>query len=203
MDASKEHTDSLLSSILPIVLEKGPSHTTMDHVASCLGISKRTLYEIFGSKDEMLKEVLQFQHNIYRKIAEKIFLESENMMAAMVELMKVHHDFLKKVRPDFFRDMDERFKHLRPAYDSRNDEMNRQISRVITLGIKQGMFRKNCDFEMYLRLLRIQLESIKRMEDFFPPEITIAQAFNAIGLGFLRNIASPKGIEYLEQLKIG
>ena len=203
MDASKEHTDSLLSSILPIVLEKGPSHTTMDHVASCLGMSKRTLYEIFGSKDEMLKEVLQFQHNIYRKIAEKIFLESENMMAAMVELMKVHHDFLKKVRPDFFRDMDERFKHLRPAYDSRNDEMNRQISRVITLGIKQGMFRKNCDFEMYLRLLRIQLESIKRMEDFFPPEITIAQAFNAIGLGFLRNIASPKGIEYLEQLKIG
>lgn len=190
----------LLNSILPIVLEKGPSHTTMDHIASCLGVSKRTLYEIFGSKDEMLRQVLHYQHSITFSKAQEIFRSTENMMEAMVKLIAMHEKVLEKMRPDFFRDMDQRCKHLRPTYDSRNDEMNRHISRIISLGVKQGMFRKNCDFEMSLRLLRVQIESIKRMEDYFPPEITVSQAFKSIAQGFLRSIATPEGIEILEKM---
>ena len=191
----------LLDSILPMVLEKGPSHTTMDYVASALGMSKRTLYEIFGSKDEMLRQVLQHQHELSQKRAEKIFSESDNIMESMVRLMDMHLEVLQKISPDFFRDMDERCKHLRPHYDSRNEAMNRQVSRIIAMGVKQGMFRKNCDFEMNLRLLRVQMESIKRMEDYFPPQITMAEAFYTIGQGFLRSIATQKGIEYLDRLE--
>ena len=186
---------------MPIVFEKGPSHTTMDYVASKLGMSKRTLYEIFGSKDEMLRETFRHQHeDSYRKL-EKIFSDSANMMEAMVKFIEMYEKILENIRPDFFRDMDERCKHLRPDYDSRHEELVRQISRIIAAGIKQGMFRKNCDFEMNLRLLRVQIESIKRMEEFFPCEITISQAFKGIARGFLRNIATIKGIEYLDAIE--
>lgn len=147
----------------------------------------------------MLKEVIQRLHDKSQAKAEEIFKTSENMMEAMVKVIKMHQGMLTKIRPDFFRDMDDRCKHLRPDYDSRDEQMNRHISRIVALGIKQGMFRKNLDLEMSLRLLRIQIESIKRMEDYFPPEITVAQAFHYIGQGFLRNIATQKGIEYLEK----
>lgn len=200
-EISKEQLNSLLSNILPIVLEKGPSHTTMDHVASTLGISKRTLYEIFGSKDDMLRQVLYLIHSNSHQAAENIFRNSENMMEALVKLIRQHQAFLEKTSPSFFKDMDERSKHLRPHYDSRNDIMNRYIARIINTGIQQGMFRKNCDYEMQIRLLRVHIESIKRMEDYFPPEITISQAFRSIGQGFLRSIATQKGIEYLDMLE--
>lgn len=200
-EITNDQLKSLLKAITPIVLEKGPSHTTMDHVASQLCISKRTLYEIFGSKDDMLRKVINFLHEESRHKAEEIFRSTPNMMEAMIKLINMHIETLDKIRPDFFKDMDERCKHLRPDYDSRNDEMNRHISLITARGVKQGMFRKNCDYDMTLRLLRIQIESIKRMENYFPPEISIAQAFKAIGQSFLRNIATPEGIEMLEQIE--
>lgn len=195
---SKNQLDELLKSILPIVLGKGPSHTTMDYVASKLGISKRTLYEIFGSKDDMLREVLKYHHEIIRGHMEEIFRNNENMMAALYEIIELQNKFLQLVGPSFFSDMDEKCKHLRPHYDLKNADYNKRIEGIISLGIQQGMFRKQCDYEMNFRLLRIQLESIKRMEKYFPPEITIAQAFNSIAQGFLRNIATQKGIAYLD-----
>ena len=198
---SESQFNNLLESILPIVLEKGPTRTTMDNIASSLGISKRTLYEIFDSKDEMLRNVFRYQHQIYKKKAEEIFSISENMMDAMVKLIDLHRVFLEKINIDFFRDMDEKFRHLRPDFDNRNEVMAKHIANVINLGVEQGMFRKNCDYDMNIRLLRIQLESIKRMEDFFPPEITLEEAFNSIGRGFLRNIATPAGIEFLDNLE--
>lgn len=201
-EISNDQMTQLLNAIMPIVFKKGPSRTTMDHVASSLGISKRTLYEIFGSKDEMLRKIFSHQHTELRRRAQEIFQSTPNMMEAMVKFMIMHHKILENTCPDFFRDMDERCKHLRPDYDSNNDEMNQHISRIISLGVKQGMFRKNCDYEMNLRLLRVQIESIKRMEDYFPPEITPAQAFKSIGEAFLRNIATPKGVEFLESLEI-
>ena len=65
----------------------------------------------------------------------------------------------------------------------------------------QGVFSKNIDLDLQIRVLLVQLESLKRMEDFFPPEITISQVFIVIGRGFLRNIVSSKGLEMLEQME--
>lgn len=200
-EVSDIQRNKLLDSIMPIVFEKGPSHTTMDYVASTLGMSKRTLYEIFGSKDEMLRETFRHHHETSFHKVEKIFSTSCNMMEAMVRFIDMYQQILENIRPDFFRDMDERCKHLRPDYDSRNEELARHISRIIAAGIKQGMFRKNCDFEMNLRLLRVQIESIKRMEDYFPSQVTIGQAFKSIAQGFLRNIATIRGIEYLNGIE--
>lgn len=199
-EISNEQRDSLLHAILPIVLKKGPSHTTMDHVATSLGMSKRTLYEIFGSKDDLLCEVVAYHYNIGNKKAEEIFRNSANMMEALVKINRIHQEFLESTSPDFFKDMDEKYKHLRPHYDTRNNALNSQVAAIVKQGIKEGMFRMNCDYELNLRLLKIQLESIKRMEDYFPPEITIGQAYHTITEGFLRSIATQKGVEYLDSL---
>lgn len=191
----------LLAAILPIVLEKGPSRTTMDLVASTLGISKRTLYEIFENKDEMLRAVIHHMHEGLRMNIERILDETPNMMEGMLAITRLHREWLRHVSPEFFLDMDERVKSLRHTFDSRNEERNNHVMSVIEKGISQGMFRDNCDYAISFRLLRVQLESIKRMEDNFPSEITIDQAFNAIADGFLRSIATPRGIEVLESLQ--
>ncbi len=68
------------------------------------------------------------------------------------------------------------------------------------MGIKEGVFRKDANYNVILSLLRVQMESLKRMEEFFPPDITIVEAYNWISLGFLRSIATPKGMMTLDRL---
>lgn len=199
-DLTEEQYSRLLNAIFKTLLEKGPSHTTMDLVASRLSMSKRTLYEIFGSKDDMLREVFDFQHDTHQRRMDEIFHNTENAMEAMAKAISHHQKAFESVNVTFFRDMDERCKHLRPDYDVKARNINDRLGLVFAIGIRQGVFRKEVDYDLQLRLLRVQMESLKRMEEFFPPEITLAQAYSAIAQGFLRSIATPKGIEILDQM---
>lgn len=67
-----------------------------------------------------------------------------------------------------------------------------------SLGVRQGVFRDDVNYEIIIRLFRIQMESLKRMEGFFPKDISLVEAYNAISLGMLRSIATPKGMEVID-----
>lgn len=199
-DLSTEQYNHLVEEIFSYVVEKGPSRMSMDSLASRLGMSKRTIYELFGSKDNMLAEVFDYHHNKQVTVMSGIFAESKNALEGLANVIAYQQEFFRKTNSAFFRDMDERFKHLRPKFDIRSAHISNQIAEIIGSGRKQGVIRENCDIILQLTLFRIQMESLKRMEDFFPPHITLYEAYQAIAQSFLRSIATPEGIEILEGL---
>lgn len=202
-DLTTEQYNKLLESIFSIIGKNGLTHTSMDYVASSLSMSKRTLYEIFGSKDVMLDAILEHHHALQTATMDKIFNSASNVMEGMARVIDYHQDIFRKLSKSFFKDMDNRFKNLRNKYNDRNMQVSEGLSKVVEKGIMQGVFRKDFDFNLQLTLLRVQMESLKRMEDFFPPDITLSHAYEAIAQGFLRTIATPKGIEILENLQRG
>lgn len=74
------------------------------------------------------------------------------------------------------------------------------MENAIRLGIRQGVFRSDSNYPVIIPLFRVQMESLKRMEEFFPPGITLVEAYNAIALGLLRSIATPDGMRVLDEL---
>lgn len=71
---------------------------------------------------------------------------------------------------------------------------------VFQKGARQGFFRKDVNFALQYRLLWIQMESLKRMEEFFPPDISLLEAYDSICISFLRAISTSKGLEILEKV---
>lgn len=199
-DLSAEQYDRLIDSIFPILAEKGLSHTTMDLLAKRLTMSKRTLYEIFESKDGMIASVMKHLQQRYEKEIERIIRQSDNVMEIMANVLIYHQETMSKLSARFFRDMDDRYRHLREHYESNSDKWNDYMQRAVRLGVQQGVFRKDTNYRVMIRLIRVQMESLKRMEELFPPDITLVEAYNAIALGFLRSIATEKGSVVLEQL---
>ena len=191
----------LLESIFQLIKENGPRHASMDLVASRLGMSKRTLYEIFDSKDQMLREVLEHQHVIMSAKLKRLFAESGNVLEGLVRIIAYQQAFFNGLCPDFFRDMDKEYKHIRSEYDAEEHFHNREFARVIETGKEQGLIRSDIDFPLQFTLLRVQMESLKRMEENFPPGISPLQVYNAIAHGFLRSIATVAGLEELERLE--
>ncbi len=72
---------------------------------------------------------------------------------------------------------------------------------AINLGVEQGVFRQDVNYPITLRMMSIQMESLKRMEEFFPPDVKLQDALDTIIVGFLRSIASPKGMEILDDIR--
>lgn len=190
----------LLGRIVPIILKTGLKSTTMDSVASSLGMSKRTLYEIFGSKSEMLKECLDYIEDQNRDFITKTFDEADNVMEALVAVFKRNRDNIGAVHTDFYRDIDHLYKDRRADFERARESRHEKMLQMFRLGVKQGMFREDVDYPIQSRLMGLQMEALKRIEELFPPDIPLQRIFDSIIVSFLRSIASKKGMKVLDNL---
>lgn len=199
-EMSPEAYDKLIYSIGELLLTQGLKATTMDSIASELQISKRTLYEIFGSKKDMVICALEGAHKRHVTKLKEEFAKSSNVMEGILRGFISQRDEMRKVNVDFFRDMDSLFSEARETSLHHKKEALEKFLPVYDKGVKQGYFRKNVNFLLHCRLLGIQMESLKRMEEFFPPDITLLEAFDSISISFLRAIATPKGLSILDEV---
>lgn len=198
-DLSEEEYFGLLESIAPMIAKMGLKAMTMDHVAHSLGMSKRTLYEIFESKTVMIEEVLGYTHKQHMRNIRNIFDTSENVLEAMVRIFRRQRDIMQGVNVSFFRDMDKFFHHTRDQYEHLQSTRNEEIVRMFELGVRQGVFRADINFRIQARMYTMQMESLKRMEELFPPDITIVEVYDSVFTSFVRGIATPAGMRQLDR----
>lgn len=182
---------------MDILYRNGLKATTMDMVASQLGISKRTLYETFPTKHDMITAALEHDRERQSANHSEAFHREPNLLLAMINVFLQVREKMNDINVVFFRDMDDYFPELRKLY--RNDPPHvKMIMNFFEKGVKQGVFRSDVNIRMTWMLIHIQFESLKRMEENFPPGITFIEAFDSITLGFMRSIASPEGMKLLD-----
>lgn len=193
-------TDALLESISELIRNKGFRNLTMDSVSRTLGMSKRTLYEIFGSKEAMTKTVIAYHHVRLHEEYDEIFRHASNVMEGVVKVFIRHRDLMSNVSADFFRDIHELYPELKDEYQANQKQLDIWMEKFFRQGMSQGVFRSDVDFRVMCQLYKVQLESLKRMEDHFPPDLTLIKAFETITIGFLRSIASPEGMKIVDRM---
>lgn len=197
-DLQDAEYEALLNRIVPILIKKGLKATTMDSVAAQLGMSKRTLYEIFGSKSDMLREALAAQERQNQKFFKKAFDESDNIMEALIKIFRYNRDLVKKVNVAFYKDMDRLYKDKRKEYEEARESRHSNMLKMFEKGVEEGMFRPDVDYSIYSKTMGLQMEALKRSEELFPPDIPLQRVFDTIIMGFLRGIASEKGMKILD-----
>lgn len=188
----------IMETVLEIIKTKGLKSSTMDIIANRLQMSKRTLYELYGSKDNLLNLTLEYYNQVRIETIHTIFQTSETAIEALYKCILYHIQIVERTCIEFFHDLDYRKKEYRDMYERNNNEFRKGMTNAVKLGVKQGVFRSEIDYNIAIQMFMIQIESLKRMEEFFPPEITISNVQNAIGVNFLRAIATIEGVKILD-----
>ena len=189
----------LLEIIGKVLMKSGLKATTMDSLAAALKMSKRTLYEIFDSKEAMFKEAGLYFHKKFEDALKKIFQESSNVMEAILKCFLFNRNLMSNLNIDFIREMNE---FAEKNLTSKNDQKQQAILSMYNLllrGVEEGYFRKDVNLMVQCRMLSLQMESLKRMEELFPPDITLLEVYDNISLSFLRGLCSPQGLEELDK----
>lgn len=194
-------SDSLLHDISTIILSQGVKATTMDSVASRLGISKRTLYEIFESKTDM---ALQTHKYIERKLSERamrIMAEAPNVLVGLRNVSYDHVDFIASTDVRFFNDMhDFIVSHDMSVEDRRREHLAALLS-LCEAGVAQGVFRPEVDYHLQTDLVQMQMEALKRVEEICGPGRSLPNMLRMICDSFLRAIATRRGLDILDALE--
>ena len=171
----------------------------MDLVAQRLGMSKRTLYEIFESKTSMIMEVLENHAEAHRRQIIEIIAKAPNVMVALIRIFALHRKDMEGMNVNFFRDMDRLYPELRDNYEKRHAAHREGLEMLYRKGVEQGVFRDDINFRILSRMMEIQAESLKRMEELFPPEISLVEIYDTMTIGFMRSIASRAGNDLLDE----
>ena len=171
---------------------------TMDMLASQLGISKRTIYEVFRDKDELLQGVLKWMKEKQAETMEKIFSESANVIEAIFKMLDMMNNHLQNMSPAFQMDM-KRYHHemvrnpggqVEFPYSSSNSE-------IIKRGIKEGIFRKDIDIDITNKCM-LEVAKMSNDKTVFPPDDYISKdVVRTFYLNYLRGISTQKGLDLI------
>ncbi|MDE7381105.1 MAG: hypothetical protein K2N03_03125, partial [Muribaculaceae bacterium] len=135
---------------------------------------------------------------IHAQKVRELVNSSKNAMVGLYRAFSYHLQLFSNVSIDFFRDLDRLYSHIRHDYDRTHSHNQKQLQDYMERGVSEGVFRDDIDYQVHIALLEFQMEALKRLEYNFPPNITLPKAIEHINYSFLRAVATPKGLEMLE-----
>ncbi len=197
MDTRKQ----ILEKATELFFRNGIRSITMNDVAEALGISKRTLYEHFSNKDELLAHCLDFQHqkNLEEQArAEKdakniIDLMHRHFRNAVIQLREIHPSFindLKKFHPEVWNNK------VEPLLQERDGH----TKKLIIKGIEEGYFLREINPDIATKLLHAQVDMMMDASLFPPGQFSLPDVFRHIAISFIRGFATEKGLIEIENL---
>jgi AcrR family transcriptional regulator len=151
----------------------GFSKVTMDELVQELGISKKTLYQYFPSKDDLVNaviewQIIRFSTEIHRIVdtpgdfIEKIYTMYSTIGRMICKISKQFQDDIRRLRPDLWNKIDAvRSKLIYGGFSGMLDE-----------GIRLGMVRGDLNRDIILLMYTTAIQGIVN------PEVLVRSSFS-------------------------
>ena len=130
---------------------RGIRAVKMDDLAHLLGISKRTLYELYNNKEDLLYAGVEK----YRAIQERKMLDNEanceNVIDAVIYSYRLKVEEFKLTNPQFYSDL-QRYPRVMAMLEASREVNRVRLLKFLTRGVKEGYFRDDVDYDIVLFL---------------------------------------------------
>ena len=182
-----------------LFFQNGIKSITMSDIAGYLGISKRTLYEVFKEKEELLEACIDRSSKLADKKMIELVNGSENVIDAMMRIYAEHLNDRHKLNKSFVHDLRKYHPRLYRDIESRQKEDIDIFVPLFEKGVEQGLLRDDINSEILMWLLKAQFRMLLE-DDFFPTgKFSINKFVEAIILNFTRGIATPEGNKLIDE----
>ena len=181
-----------------IVLRCGNLSVRMDDVAQELSVSKRTLYEIFGSKEELLLECMNRHIARMSKMLEEEIGREEDVLTVFLKHLEVLINESRERDHNKFEDMD-KYPKLKKVFHEHLADMARRMRSFMELGVKQGVFRDDLNMDVLMKAFSAMGTMANKEAD--RGEFRYDELIDGTLVVLLRGIASPKGMAKLEKYR--
>jgi AcrR family transcriptional regulator len=172
---------------------------TMDMLASQLGISKRTIYEIFRDKDEILSGVLRWMSDRQNEVMEMIMSDSDNVIEAIYRLLDLMADHFRKMSPAFRLDMKRYLSQIKDRFTEVEELPYRENNKMlIERGIREGIFRDDIDVNIINRCM-FEVARLSNDNEIFPPDhFQNEDVQRNFYINYMRGLCTSKGLELID-----
>lgn len=155
--ATKDTKERIIDGAIELYNSMGFRNVTMDDIASELHISKRTIYEIFSSKDELILACLTQVHKSIYLMQKEMYKRSKDPFLMMLYIIttvtsaNLHYNRILNEAKDYY-----------PAFNAQlvksyGAQFKDSLRVMFDEAAKRGDLRKGVDIEIALDLIALYI----------------------------------------------
>jgi len=192
--------DELLASISKIFKKFGIKCISMDDIAQQLGKSKKTLYQHFKNKNEVLGQVVQFELRTELRELEDLNSSQVNAIDQILVISKYLETKVFNLNHALVHDLKKYHPLIWDTFkDQRELQIESLVKRNLSMGINQGLYRENIKTESFIVSYLLRLHFIDY--ELYHNEIAkdYYDSYDTLFLYHVYSIANDTGIRYLQE----
>jgi AcrR family transcriptional regulator len=173
--------DKILNCARDLFLERGYRTTTVDDIAHRAGISKRTLYEKFPSKNAIATEVVTSELKVFRSRMRSIINSSSEPLVKLRDLsrfytMLPYPGITQIALIDLQRELPDLWEKVRQV----EEQVLSEIRQVIDEGKERGVFKPEVDTSVTIAALTGALSSTMSAEFLLNTSLSLEEVYATI-----------------------
>jgi AcrR family transcriptional regulator len=177
-----------------LFMQYGLRSVSMDDIANNLGISKKTIYQYYADKDQLVDAVITQVIGYNQSCCDMDRKDSENAIHEIFLAMDFMMEIFRSMNPSLLYDMQKYHPATFLKFSKhKNDYLYTVIRENILRGIQEDLYRSDIKIDV---LARFRVESV--MLPFMPEfhsrvKSNLAMIEEELTLHFLFGLVSPKG----------
>jgi AcrR family transcriptional regulator len=178
--------------------ELGVSKVTIDEVAEELGMSKKTIYKYFSSKDDLLLAGVRLNMERIGKEVTGILNSSEPFEKKIALFLVIVGRQVSRISPRFQADMKRMSPHVWNEIDTfRREVVIGQLKNLFVQAKEEGFFRKDLNVEIFHLLLTSAAQGIVNPQILAEHPFTAVEAYKEIIMVLFTGALTDEGKKYV------
>jgi AcrR family transcriptional regulator len=141
----------ILDTAMMLFKKNGIKAVKMDDIANYLSISKRTLYEIYDNKEDLLLEGVKNDVAMRRKNMEEFRQSNDDVLQVILHFYQVKLIEIGSVNPDYYLDM-RKYKKVIDYFEGNKVEQKKAAEIIFRRGVDEGYFLPQLNYDIVNRL---------------------------------------------------
>lgn len=175
----------------------GVKSVKMDDIARKLKISKRTLYEIYDNKEQLLLESVARRIHEFDATLERFDSSGEKQVIDIIlEFYRLQMEELRDMNPVYYEDL-HKYPRVMSFLEQVNKEHKAHSKDFFKRGVLEGYFRNDFNYELISLLGNNVMQNV--LESKLYNTYSLQDIFRNVVMLFIRGLCTAKGIQELDR----
>ncbi len=195
----KTKRNDIIEQVKNLYLEFGIKSVTMDDICHKLGISKKTLYEYFTDKKQLVWSVLEYISEMPTPPYTEGIPKDINALEELLFYYDIQAKMIQDHKPGFMYDLKKYYpRFFEHFHKKKRMRFIEKVRENLEKGKAEGFFRADLNEEIITRLTLMRMECLMSTDIFTDTSYSNAELFHEIFRFHLFGIVNETGRKFLE-----
>lgn len=186
----------VMKSALQAFMQRGIKAVKMDDIAKELSVSKRTLYEMFGDKEELLYQCITSYDDQQRAVLAEYAAQGHDVIEILLQAYRMKIKEMRIISPSFYVDV-LKYPKLATHIKDNNERTRKGFVDFMRRGVEEGYLRPDVNYEIVPNIfdaIGMYIPQSQLLQQY-----SVEELFSTYIMMSLRGLCTQRGIKTIEE----